>query len=108
MRLPDVVVPIATHMAWNPRDNSIGGLDETFAQAGSSVPFPATTAERERTADPRDSIAERYADRDAYLARVREVAAALVQARHVLPEDQALVIANATERWDALAAVARA
>jgi len=102
VRLPDVSVAVATHIGWNPRDNSIGGLDETYQMWGSSVPFPASIADQERVADPRAPISERYTGREDYTARVRVATEALVSARHLLAEDAAVVEANALARWDAV------
>jgi hypothetical protein len=67
------------------------------------VPFPATAAERERTGDPRPAIAQRYHDRDDYLARVREAAAALATNRYLLDEDIEIVVQNCAARYDVFA-----
>lgn len=105
VRLPDVAVPVATYTGWNPRAPEVGGEGQILPMFGSTVPFPATRADRERTADPRASIAERYRDRDDYLARVRAVARHLAEQRYILDEDIELVVNNAAARYDAFAAV---
>jgi hypothetical protein len=69
---------------------------------GSTLPFPLTRAERERSGDPRLSIAERYPSRSAYLERVRESARKLVAARHVLTEDVDAIVERAGRLWDLL------
>ena len=46
------------------------------------------------------SIAERYASRDDYLARVRAAAETLVSTRHMLAEDVEPVLARAATQWD--------
>jgi hypothetical protein len=71
---------------------------------GSTLPFASTPAERNRTNDPRPSIAERYADRDQYLARVRTAAESLAAERYVLAEDVSLLVELAQQRFDAFAA----
>ena len=51
------------------------------------VPFAPTEAARKEVRDPRPSIAERYADDEAYVAAVRREAARQVAERMLLPED---------------------
>ena len=57
-------------------------------------------AERERTGDPRPSLAERYGSRAAYLDRVAAVAGEAVARRHLLAEDIPAVVARAGALWD--------
>jgi hypothetical protein len=71
-----------------------------MAMMGSTLPFARTREARARRGDPRPSIAERYASKEAYLARVRAAAQALVDARHMLAEDVDAVIARAARQWD--------
>ena len=103
IRLPDVAVPVATYTGWNPRDPETGGAGQLIMMWGSTLPFAATEAERRQTGDPRPSIAERYRDRDDYLARVRAAAEALAAERYLLDEDIELVVRLAGERYDAFA-----
>lgn len=103
IRLPDLTVPLASHTGWNPRDPTTGGAGQLVDMQGSTLPFAPTEAERERAGDPRTSIAERYASREDYLARVRAAAQVLVAARHLLPEDIDLVVELAASRFDAFA-----
>jgi hypothetical protein len=100
LALPEVAVPLATHTGWNLRHPDIGGADQLLVFAGATLPFPRTRAEREATLDPRPAIAERYPSRDAYLARVREAARALVAARYMLAEDVELSAVIAGRMWD--------
>lgn len=103
IRLPDVAVPVATYTGWNPRAPEVGGEGQILPMQGSTVPFPATRAERERSGDPRRSIEERYRDRADYEARAREAAADLVQQGYVLAEDVEVVMGTALARYDAFA-----
>ncbi|MFW6174240.1 MAG: alpha/beta hydrolase domain-containing protein, partial [Chloroflexota bacterium] len=107
IRHPDVREPLGTHMPWNLRHPEIGVPEQltglTGGLRGSTVPLPATRAERERRGDPRRSIEERYASRDEYLSRVREAANAMVNERTMLQEDVERVVSAAAERWDAFA-----
>ena len=104
IRLPDLTVPVASYTGWNPRAPETGGAGQILSMQGSTLPFPATRAERERTGDPRPSIEERYRDRDAYVAQARAAAEALVQQGYVLAEDLEIVVENAAARYDAFAA----
>lgn len=103
VRLPDVSVPLATYTGWNPRHPEVGGEGQILSMMGSTLPFPATREQRARTGDPRPAIAERYRDREDYLARVRAAAEALVAGRYLLAEDVDLVMQTAGQRWDAFA-----
>ena len=105
IRLPDIAVPVGTHTGWNPRDPETGSPEQVVSMNGTTSFFPATRSERERTADPRLSIEERYAGRDDYLRRVRAVAEQLAGDRYALEEDIELMVANAAERYDAAVAV---
>ena len=66
------------------------------------MPLARTAAGRESVSDPRPSIAERYASRDAYLAEVRAAARMLVEARYLLTGDVELCVALAGEHYDAV------
>jgi hypothetical protein len=104
VRMPDVSVPVATYTGWNPRAAEVGGAGQINLMQGSTFPFPATRAERERSGDPRRSIEERYGDREAYLARVRAAAEELVAQRYMLAEDIETALMLAGQRYDAFAA----
>jgi len=102
LRLPDVMVPLATTAGWNFRKPSIGGTHLLYPLLGSYVPFASTKAERERTHDPRLSIEERYASREQYLKQVQEAAASLVKDGYVLADDVPSIVKRAGEHWDLL------
>ncbi len=87
IRLPDISVPLATYTGWNVRHPDIGGPGQTLSLLGSTIPFPATQAERQATGDPRPSIEERYASKEDYLRRVQQAAEVLVQQGYLLAED---------------------
>ena len=59
---------------------------------GSLIPFARTRAEGEAAGDPRPSLEERYGSRDAYVAKVKAAADALVAARLLLPADAATYV----------------
>lgn len=97
-------MPLATYTGWNPRHPSTGGDGQIVEGPGATLPFAATAEERERTGDPRPSIAERYRDRAGYLSLICEAAEELVAWRHLLAEDIPLVLELAGERYDSFAA----
>ena len=86
IRMPDVTVPIK-HTGFNPRHPDTGGVGQLLEYVGSTLPFAKSAAEQEAANDPRLSIAERYENRDTYLAEVKSAAEALVEKRHLLPRD---------------------
>jgi Alpha/beta hydrolase domain len=100
IRLPDISVPLATYTGWNPRHPDIGGSGQTLPLLGSTIPFPATQAEREVSGDPRPSIEERYVSKEDYLRRVQQAAEALVQQGYLLAEDLTTVTEQASQRYD--------
>lgn len=99
VRLPEVTVPLGTYASWNLRDPSIGAPDQRLAFETSYIPFPQTAAERQKTGDPRKSIAERYADREDYMARYKNAVDDLVKQRWILPEDREALIHRGEQEW---------
>ncbi len=100
IRGPDLAAPLATLTGGNlrhPEQAAPGGL---MSMMGSTLPFALTRAERDRSDDPRPSVAERYASRTAYLERVREATRKLIAARHVLAEDLDAIVLRAGQQWD--------
>jgi hypothetical protein len=92
IRLPPIAVPLGTHTGWNVYRAQPCELCD---RDGSFIPFATTREERERSGDPRPSLAERYGDRAAYVARIEAAAAALVAERLLLPEDRGAYVAAA-------------
>jgi hypothetical protein len=102
IRLPEVAVPLATYTGWNFRSPAVGNPDQLYPLLGSYIPFARTKAEREERNDPRPSIAERYASRNAYLDQINASVAALVKDGFLLADDVPVVVARATRHWDLL------
>jgi hypothetical protein len=100
IRPPELLAPLATYCGWNPRHSEQGGAGDVMSMIGSTLPFPRTRAEREKSGDPRKSIEERYPSREAYLERVREETQRLVAARYVLAEDVEAIVERAGQVWD--------
>jgi hypothetical protein len=55
--------------------------------------------EREKSGDPRLSIAERYASRDEYLGKFAEAASKLIHERFLLPEDLPAMLERGKLEW---------
>jgi hypothetical protein len=99
VRLPELEVPLATYASWNLRDPSIGAPDQRVSFEGSYFPFPKTAAERQKTGDPRKSIAERYSGKEEYLRRYTKAIDDLVKQRWILQEDRDALMATGEEEW---------
>jgi hypothetical protein len=99
VRLPEIMVPLATYTGWNLRDPSIGAPDQRVSFEGSFIPFPRNAAEREKTGDPRKSIAERYATHEDYSARYQKALDELIQRRWILTEDRAALLMRGEQEW---------
>jgi Alpha/beta hydrolase domain len=100
IRLPDVVVPLATYTGWNFRNPSIGQPGELLPLTGSFIPLPITKAAREQARDPRLSIEERYGSRTRYEALVTDAAKEAMSGGYLLNEDVQLVVKQALTNWD--------
>lgn len=103
IRMPEIQAPLATYTGWNLRDARIGAPAEFFNMTGSFFPLARTKAERERNGDPRPSIEERYASKQAYLGKISEAARALADSGYILPRDIGALEQRASREWDALA-----
>ncbi|MFN0091225.1 MAG: alpha/beta hydrolase domain-containing protein [Acidimicrobiales bacterium] len=107
LAMPDVAAPVATHTGFNPRHADSGGVGQLIEYVGSTLPFPATAADRAAAGDPRPSLAERYGDRHGYETQVRAAAKELAAQRTILEEDVELCVRIALRRYDACAAYTR-
>jgi len=102
IRLPELAAPLGTITGWNLRAPERGAPEELAEFYGSIFPFARTREERQRTADPRPSVAERYAGREEYVKRVGAAADELIAGRFLLPRDRAAAVERAARLWDAL------
>jgi hypothetical protein len=100
IRLPEISVPLATYASWNLRDPSIGAPDQRVAFELSFLPFPKTAEERQKTSDPRKSIAERYTGSEDYLVKYTMAVDELIKERWILPEDREALLLRGAQEWD--------
>jgi hypothetical protein len=96
IRLPEIAVPVVTSTGWRLRNPSFSNT--LGRNTGRVWPFPGTAEERERTGDPRPSIAERYPSRALYLARVVDHLVELRRQRFLLDEDVATLLEQAARQ----------
>ncbi len=86
IRTPHVAVPLATYTGWNFREP--GASEQALkGTVGSYFPLPATASDRDASGDSRESVQERYADTETYVAQIETAARHLVEARLLLEED---------------------
>jgi hypothetical protein len=100
IRLPEIAVPLATHAGWNFRHPAIGAADHLAGEIGSYIAFARTRADRLRRGDPRPSIEERYASKDAYMGKITAAALELVRGGYLLAQDLPDVLTRASAHWD--------
>jgi hypothetical protein len=104
IRLPELVSPLATHTGWNLRHPNVGAPEQQYSLIGSMIALPRTKADREKSADPRLSVAERYRSRADFLSHIEATAKTLATQRFLLDSDLPRVVALAGRHWDALMA----
>jgi alpha/beta hydrolase family protein len=106
VRMPELAVPLATYTGWNLFNDRSGPTTVLSSMQGSYIPLPKTSAERKRTGDPRQSIEERYHDKEQYLSLVGKAAQELIDQGFLLAEDLPIVVRNAGRHWDYAASTA--
>lgn len=100
IRVPDVAVPLGTGTGWVFRPAEFGSPHEFYLLRGAWVPFAKTKAEREAANDPRLSLEERFASKDAYLDQVKAAVRKLIEQRFLTNADVEPQLKQASERWD--------
>ena len=102
IHLPDISVPLATHTGWNLPHSETGRPGQMIGLTGSSIPFPATRANRNTSGDSRRSIEERYASKEDYLQQVKNAAQELVDRGYLLAEELKTILEQAAQQYDVL------
>jgi uncharacterized protein YcaQ len=82
------------------RPVSMGAPNELLPLRGSWILFAATRGQREQSRDPRPALDERYASKEAYLARVSEALQQLIKQGYLQAEDLDPLRKQAGARWD--------
>jgi hypothetical protein len=86
VRYPDIQVPLATYLGWALRKAGFAE-GELLMTNGCIMNFARTRAEREKSGDPRLSVAERYLSHAAYVEAVQRAVESLVKEGLMLQED---------------------
>jgi hypothetical protein len=96
IRMPDVAVPLGTATGWVFRPAAFGSPHEFYLLRGAWVPFAKT----QDANDPRPSLADRYASKDAYLDQVKAAVQKLIEQRFLTTADLEPQLKHASDRWD--------
>jgi len=96
----EIRAPLGTYAPWNLRWGYAGGAEELTDFRGTFIPLSRTEEEREALGDPRPSVEALYANKAAYLERVRAATRELVRDGFLLPEDAGTVVELADVRWE--------
>ena len=96
IRMPDVAAPLGTATGWVFRPAALGSPHEFFLLRGAWVPFSKTKDAN----DPRPSLEERYASKDAYLDQVKAAVQKLIEQRFLTTADLKSQLQQASQRWD--------
>lgn len=102
IRMPEVIVPVATYSGWNLRAAKIGAGDQLADYRGSFFPLRRNLEDRRRANDPRLSLDERYGSREEYLRQFEVAAEGLVKQRLLLSNDLPAVVSHGAELWDSV------
>jgi hypothetical protein len=97
IRLPDVVVPLATYTGWGLRAGR--QANDGCEANGQMIPFAPTKAERIASGDPRLSVEERYPSVEAYSNSARRAIDDLVSRRLLLREEADAQLQRMTRIW---------
>ncbi|NQV36013.1 MAG: hypothetical protein HQ515_25195 [Phycisphaeraceae bacterium] len=102
IHLPDIAVPMATHVGWRLRVQGSPAAGTLERWSGSQWPFARTSEEASQTGDPRRSILERYPTKADYLAKVTQCVLELKRQRFLLDEDVSNLLQQAERQghWD--------
>jgi len=104
IRLPELSVPLGTYTGWNPQNAATGAPERLARHDGSFVPFVRTENDRIATGDPRPSIQERYATREAYTKAYAAAALELAEKEMILGNDINPMVERAGAFYDRLMA----
>ena len=87
----------AARFAWPSYRARGQGRGYTLKLDGAYIPLPDTPEERKATRDPRRSVLERYASKEAYVAAIKAAAEKLATEGFMLQEDVERAIALAAD-----------
>ena len=86
-----------------PTESALEAFGHLSGLQGAFIPFPATTAQREGSQDPRRSVAERFVGVDGYMAAVDRAIDAQIAAGFLLPQERERARTAMRINWDRVA-----
>lgn len=98
IRQPWIRVPLGTYTGWNFQSEALAEGD-LASLLGSYIPFPTTTAERQKAQDPRPAIEERYGGLEDYLTKFRAAMETMAGEGFLLEEDRDTIISDARQAF---------
>ena len=104
LKLPDILVPVATYTGWNTRRKDVGAEGMLASLLGSCFPLPRTKAERQKSGDPRQSLEDAYSSFAAYRDTYSAACTVYQGRRLLLAEDVDLLVKNLETRRKLFAA----
>ena len=100
IRLPEMEVPLGTHLGWNTRAPETGFASYTDRFNGSFIPFARTEEERLARHDPRPSLAARYKDKADFTAKTAAAVDRAIAQGFLLDEERDEIIARRAKAYD--------
>jgi len=92
VKLPDVVVPVATYTGWALRAGA--QANDGCEGTGQWIPFAPNAAARAASGDPRPSVEERYPSFEDYDTKIKVAMTTMIKDRLLLCEDGASELAR--------------
>jgi hypothetical protein len=102
IRMPEIAAPLGTYTGWNLYNATTGAAERLARTDGSFVPFARNEGERIAADDPRPAIAQRYANRDAYLEAYAAATLALANKELIVGSDINDMVEKAGGLYDRL------
>jgi hypothetical protein len=100
IRLPEMEVPLGTHLGWNTRAAETGFATYTDRFNGSFIPFARTEEERLARHDPRPSLALRYKDKADFTAKTAAAIDRAIAQGFLLDEERDAILERRAKAYD--------
>ncbi|MDX2144466.1 MAG: alpha/beta hydrolase domain-containing protein [Rhodospirillaceae bacterium] len=104
LRMPELQAPLGTYTGWNLQNAATGAPERLGRWDGSFFPLARNENERLAAGDPRRSIAERYASREAYIEAYAAATLAMAEKELILAMDVNPMIERAGAFYDRIMA----
>jgi hypothetical protein len=97
--MPEITCAIGTWTGWNLRSPAVGASTTLLANTGSYLPFRRSEAERTASADPRQSLQDRFSGQEAYAKCVEQASISLSNRGFLLRSDIPNIMESAIRHW---------